>query len=64
MTATDSLVNARGTMTRGKLSEFTIVSSHKGVAVGTPLLPIDPLLCLLERNVHVAVNGLQLAWFE
>lgn len=47
-----------------KLSECTIVPSHKGVAVGTPLLPIDPLLCLLERNVHVAVNGLQLACFE
>lgn len=64
MTATARSVNILGTEIRGELSEITIVSSHKGVAVGTPLLPVDPLLCLLERNVHVTINGLQLAWFE
>lgn len=41
--------------------EFTIVPSHKGVAVGPPLLSVDVLLRLLERDVHVAVHGLQLA---
>lgn len=61
MTAIDQLVSGPVTETRGALSKITIVSSHKGVAVGTPLLPIDPLLCLLERNVHVPINGLQFA---
>lgn len=64
MTATDWSVSVRVTETRGELSEVTIVPSHKSVAIGTPLLPIDPLLCLLERNVHVTINGLQLAWID
>lgn len=41
-----------------KAKRGTVVSSHKGVAVGAPLLPVDPLLCLLEGDVHVAVDGL------
>lgn len=40
----------------------TVVSSHKGVAVGAPLLPVDVLFRLLECDVHVAVNRLKLAW--
>lgn len=41
---------------------LTIVPSYKGIAVGAPLLPVDVLVRLLKRDVHVAVDGLQLAF--
>lgn len=54
----------RGPYKERKARGFTVVSSHKGVAVGAPLLPVDVLLRLLKCDVHVAVDGLQLAWLK
>jgi hypothetical protein len=42
----------------------TVVSSHERVAVTSLLLSVHVFLCLLERNVHVSVHGLELSWIR
>lgn len=39
----------------------TVVASHKRIAVAASHLAVDKFPCALEGNVHVAINGLQLA---
>jgi hypothetical protein len=41
--------------------EHTVVAPHKRIAVAAPHLAIDKLARTLERDVHVAVDGLELA---
>lgn len=46
----------------GKLEEIeihTIVTPHKRITIAAPQLAIDELARTLERNVHVAVDGLE-----
>ena len=40
---------------------LTVVTSDKGIAIVSPLGAIDILIRLFERNVHVAIDGLQFA---
>ena len=42
------------------MRSITVVASHKRIAVCPPLDPVDVLLRLLQRDVHVAVHGLKL----
>lgn len=44
---------ARGTV------RVTVVASNERVAVIPPQLAVDVLLCLLQRNVHVAIDRLE-----
>ena len=48
---------------RAKLEgqKHTIVTPHKRIAVASPHLAVDELARALERDVHVAVDGLELA---
>ena len=39
----------------------TIVSPHKRIAIAPPHLAVDKLSRALKRDVHVAVDGLELA---
>jgi hypothetical protein len=41
----------------------TVVPSDESIPVTPSQLPINVLLGFLERNVHVAVNGLKLSCF-
>lgn len=60
MTTTKSDSNADGI--EGKTqTRLTIVASDKSISVVSPLGPVDDLVRLFERNVHVSVDGLQLA---
>ena len=43
------------------MRERTIVAPHKSIAVATPHLAVHKLTRALERDVHVAVDGLELA---
>lgn len=47
-------------MREGPIS-FTVVSPHESIPVRPPLLAVDILLSLLERDVHVPINRLELA---
>jgi len=60
MTATglDSNADGREGSTQARR---TIIATDKGIAIVSPLGSVDDLIRLFERNVHVAVNGLQLA---
>jgi hypothetical protein len=60
MTATGLDSNADG-REGNKQTRRTIVATDKGIAIVSPLGPVDDLVCLFERNVHVPVDGLQLA---
>lgn len=40
----------------------TVVASDKSVAVRSRHGPVDRLLCLFERDVHVSVHRLELTW--
>lgn len=60
MTTTRLDSNADGPK-ENKQTRLTIVASDKSITIMSPLGPVDDLVRLFERNVHVSVDGLQLA---
>lgn len=48
--------------TSGGKTEHTVVAPHKRIAIAAPHLAVNKLPRSLERDVHVAVDGLELAY--
>jgi hypothetical protein len=46
------------------MSKRTIVAPHKRIAIAASHLAIDEFPCSLEGYVHVAVDGLELAYIR
>ena len=46
--------------TSGGKTEHTVVAPHKRIAIAAPHLAVNKLPRSLERDVHVAVDGLEL----
>jgi hypothetical protein len=44
------------------LEALAIVSPHEGISIASLLDSIDKFFCFLERDVHVAIDGLQLSY--
>jgi len=42
----------------------TVVASHKRIAVAASHLAVHKFSCALERDVHVAINRLELAYTD
>lgn len=51
-------------MLRRTFEKRTVVTPDKSIAIAAPKLPIHKLLCLLQGDVHVAINRLQLTYMK